>query len=97
MLLTCRQQSSSMKRQSMSVLLCSVIFTRSGNNGATFRPQRLTVGDGIIAKSGAWCMVLYDAEMKCTETPRTDDYACFLLALSGGSVRGEMCGLQKDH
>jgi hypothetical protein len=42
-------------------------------------------------------MVLYDAEMKCTETPRTDDYACFLLALSGVSVRGDVRGLQKDH
>jgi hypothetical protein len=38
-------------------------------------------------------MVLYDAEMKYTEMQRTDDYACFLLALSGGSVRGEMCEL----
>jgi hypothetical protein len=42
-------------------------------------------------------MVLSDAEMKCTETPRTDDYTCFLLALSGVSVRGDVRGLQKDH
>jgi hypothetical protein len=41
-----------MNRQLMSVLLCSVIFTRSGNNGATFRVRLLTVGDEMNAIQG---------------------------------------------